>query len=93
MSHRPSRAVAVMDEPQSIPVSIGKDCKTLELIAQNWDTSFILMTATQPGIKGIELVKETVYFLGALSITGSILPYQYDRRYFLMIKVGKRKIP
>jgi CRISPR-associated endonuclease/helicase Cas3 len=53
-----------MDEPQSIPVKYWQGLgKTLELIAQNWDTSFILMTATQPGIiKGIELVKETVYF-------------------------------
>ena len=62
--HRLSRAVVVMDEPQSIPVRYWQGLgKTLELIARNWDTSFILMTATQPGIiKGVELVKDTVYF-------------------------------
>lgn len=62
--HRLSRAVVVLDEPQSIPVKYWEGLgKTLELIAEEWDTTFILMTATQPGIvKGVELVKEKVHF-------------------------------
>jgi CRISPR-associated endonuclease/helicase Cas3 len=62
--HRLSRAVVVFDEPQSIPVKYWEGLgKTLELIAKKWDTTFILMTATQPRIvEGVELVKEKVHF-------------------------------
>lgn len=62
--HRLSRAIVVIDEPQSIPAKYWKGLgKTLELITEEWGTTFILMTATQPGIvRGVELVKETVHF-------------------------------
>lgn len=62
--HRLSHSVIVLDEPQSIPAKYWEGLgKTLELISQQWETSFILMTATQPAIvKGTELVDEPVYF-------------------------------
>lgn len=62
--HRLSHAVVVLDEPQSIPARYWEGLgKTLKLISEQWGTSFILMTATQPAIvDGTELVEETVYF-------------------------------
>jgi len=61
---RLNRAVIVLDEPQSIPVKYWEGLgKTLEVIQQYWDASFILMTATQPRIiAGVELAEEPVHF-------------------------------
>lgn len=62
--HRLSRAVVVLDEPQTIPAEYWDGTgKTLELISQQWQTTFILMTATQPAIiRGTELAPEAVVF-------------------------------
>lgn len=49
--HRLSRAVVILDEPQAIPPGCWDGFgKTLELLADKLDTTFILMTATQPEI-------------------------------------------
>lgn len=55
--HRLSKAVVILDEPQAIPPGCWDGFgKTLELLAGKLDTTFILMTATQPEIvKGREL--------------------------------------
>lgn len=62
--HRFSRAVVILDEPQTIPVKYWEGIgKTLELISQQWGTTFILMTATQPTIiQGKELAPTAVVF-------------------------------
>jgi CRISPR-associated endonuclease/helicase Cas3 len=62
--HRLSRAVVVLDEPQTIPAEYWYGFgKTLELLSQQWHTTFILMTATQPAIvQGTELAPEKVLF-------------------------------
>lgn len=62
--HRLSRAVVVLDEPQTIPAEYWEGLgKTLELLNQQWHTTFILMTATQPAIvQGMELAPEKVFF-------------------------------
>lgn len=62
--HRLSKAVVVLDEPQTIPVKYWDGIgKTLELISKQWGATFILMTATQPAIiKGKELAPESVVF-------------------------------
>lgn len=62
--HRLSQAVVILDEPQTIPVKYWDGIgRTLELISQQWGSTFILMTATQPVIiKGKELTLETVAF-------------------------------
>lgn len=62
--HALSNAVILLDEPQAIPV----DCwaglgHTLEIICRQLNTTFILMTATQPQIfKGQELVPRPIFF-------------------------------
>lgn len=62
--HHLSKAVVVLDEPQTIPVKYWDGIgKTLELISQQWGTTFILMTATQPAIiQGKELAPKSVIF-------------------------------
>jgi len=62
--HSLYNSVVILDEPQSIPV----DCwlgfgKTMEIMTEKLNTTFILMTATQPEIaQGIELAPEPVRF-------------------------------
>ncbi len=55
--HRLHNAVVVLDEPQSIRPELWKGFeKTMELLAEQCGTVFLLMTATQPHIgKGTEL--------------------------------------
>lgn len=62
--HRLSQAIVLLDEPQSIPVKYWEGLgKTFELLAKEFATTFILMTATQPKIvEGVELVCEPVCF-------------------------------
>lgn len=62
--HRLSRAIVVLDEPQAIPARCWDGFgKTLELISSRLETTFILMTATQPEIvHGPELAPEPVVF-------------------------------
>lgn len=49
--HRLSRAVVILDEPQTIPARYWDGFgKTLSLISRETGTTFILMTATQPEI-------------------------------------------
>ncbi|MDN5344104.1 MAG: hypothetical protein PWQ18_215 [Clostridia bacterium] len=62
--HRLSRAIVILDEPQSIPVRCWQGFgKTLELLKERLGTTFILMTATQPGLAtGLELAPEPVSF-------------------------------
>lgn len=62
--HRLSRAIVILDEPQSIPATCWQGFgKTLELLTKRLGTTFILMTATQPGIAaGQELALEPVSF-------------------------------
>jgi len=56
--HRLANAVVVLDEPQTIPARYWKGFgQTLEFLSEKLKTTFILVTATQPGIaKGKELV-------------------------------------
>ena len=62
--HRLSRAVVLLDEPQSIPAACWRGVgETLELLAKELGSVFILMTATQPEIaKGKELTPAAVSF-------------------------------
>lgn len=62
--HRLSQSIVVLDEPQTIPAEYWDGFgKTLELLNQQWQTTFILMTATQPAIvHGTELAPEKVSF-------------------------------
>jgi len=62
--HRLSRAIVILDEPQSIPATCWQGFgRTLELLAERLGTTFILMTATQPGLAaGQELAPEPVSF-------------------------------
>ena len=62
--HRLSQSIVVLDEPQTIPAEYWDGFgKTLELFNQQWQTTFILMTATQPAIvQGTELAPEKVSF-------------------------------
>lgn len=62
--HRLSRAVVVLDEPQTIPADYWDGFgKTLKLLNHQWQTTFILMTATQPAIvQGTELAPERILF-------------------------------
>lgn len=62
--HRLSRAIVLLDEPQSIPAACWEGFgKTLTLLSRELGTVFILMTATQPGIvAGRELTPVPVNF-------------------------------
>lgn len=62
--HRLSRAVILLDEPQSIPATYWSGVgQTLEMLSKQLGSVFILMTATQPEIaKGIELTSTSVSF-------------------------------
>ncbi len=62
--HRLSRAVVILDEPQAIPSGYWQGFgKTLNLLAEKLNTTFILMTATQPEIaRGVELAPRAYFF-------------------------------
>lgn len=62
--HRLSRAIVILDEPQSIPATCWQGFgKMLTLLSERLGTTFILMTATQPGLTaGQELVPRPVVF-------------------------------
>jgi len=62
--HALSNSVVVIDEPQAIRTDCWRGLgRTMELLAQNYNTTFVLMTATQPEISsGQELVPEPVFF-------------------------------
>lgn len=62
--HRLSRAVVLLDEPQSIRAQCWEGFgNTLKLLSEKLNTTFILMTATQPEIaKGQELAPKPVHF-------------------------------
>ncbi len=62
--HRLSRAIVLLDEPQSIPAACWKGFgETLKLLSKELGSVFILMTATQPEIaKGNELTSVPVSF-------------------------------
>lgn len=62
--HRLGRAVIVLDEPQSVPSHLWEGLgKTLSYIAEELDSVFVMMTATQPRmVNGPELAHETVSF-------------------------------
>lgn len=60
--HRLANSIVLLDEPQSIPARYWKGFgKTLELISSRLNTTFILITATQPGIaRGKELAPPNI---------------------------------
>jgi CRISPR-associated endonuclease/helicase Cas3 len=60
--HRLVNSVVLLDEPQSIPARYWKGFgNTLELIASRMNTTFILITATQPGIaRGKEIAPKNI---------------------------------
>lgn len=62
--HRLSRAVVILDEPQAIPSYYWQGFgKTLSLFSEKLNTTFILMTATQPEIaRGLELAPRAYFF-------------------------------
>lgn len=62
--HKLSQAVVILDEPQSVPARYWDGLgKTFELISHELNTTFILMTATQPEIgNGEEITKEDFNF-------------------------------
>lgn len=62
--HRLSRAIVILDEPQTIKSSLWDGFgRTMQLLAERLDTTFILMTATQPEItKGEELAPRAYQF-------------------------------
>ncbi|MHB1421483.1 MAG: CRISPR-associated helicase Cas3' [Bacillota bacterium] len=60
--HRLANSVVLLDEPQSIPARYWKGFgNTLEFIASHLNTTFILITATQPGIaRGKEIAPANI---------------------------------
>jgi CRISPR-associated endonuclease/helicase Cas3 len=62
--HRLSRTVVLLDEPQSIRAQCWEGFgNIIKLLSEKLNTTFILMTATQPEIaKGQELVPKPVHF-------------------------------
>lgn len=62
--HRMHRAVVVLDEPQSIRPELWSGFgKTMQFLAEQWGTVFLLMTATQPIIgQGKELAQNVQPF-------------------------------
>ncbi|TYO92777.1 CRISPR-associated helicase Cas3' [Desulfallas thermosapovorans] len=60
--HRLANAVVLLDEPQSIPARFWKGFgNTLEFITAKLNTTFILITATQPKmVRGRELAPESI---------------------------------
>jgi CRISPR-associated endonuclease/helicase Cas3 len=62
--HRLSRAIVLLDEPQTIPAKFWDGLgKTMQLLVDRLQTTFILMTATQPEIaRGVELTPRSYSF-------------------------------
>ncbi len=62
--HRLSRAIVILDEPQTIPAKFWDGLgNTMQLLVDRLQTTFILMTATQPEIaKGVELAPRSYSF-------------------------------
>ncbi len=60
--HRLANSVVILDEPQSIPARLWKGFgETLEFLSRNLNTTFILMTATQPNMaSGVELAPDAI---------------------------------
>jgi len=60
--HRLANSIVLLDEPQSIPARYWKSFgNTLELVASRMNTTFILITATQPEIaKGKEIAPKNI---------------------------------
>lgn len=90
--HCLSRAVIILDEPQAIPPGCWDGFgKTLELIIDKLNTTFILMTATQPEIvKGKELapyyfqfpkVRHDFNWLGKMTIADAAQELE-DRQFY-----------
>lgn len=90
--HRLSKAVVILDEPQAIPPGCWDGFgKTLELLADKLNTTFILMTATQPEIvDGKEItpcpihfpqVRHEFYWSGKMTIP-EIISFLDRRRFF-----------
>lgn len=62
--HSLSNAIVVLDEPQAIPVDCWQALEsTMALLADKLNTTFVLMTATQPELSsGQEIVPEPIFF-------------------------------
>lgn len=62
--HRLSRAIVILDEPQTIPAKYWDGLgRTMQLLVDRLQTTFILMTATQPEIaRGVELAPRSYSF-------------------------------
>ncbi|MBF7082173.1 CRISPR-associated helicase Cas3' [Desulfallas sp. Bu1-1] len=60
--HRLANSVVILDEPQSVPARLWKGFgETLNFLSHNLNTTFILMTATQPNIaSGVELAPAAI---------------------------------
>lgn len=87
--HRLARSVIILDEAQSLPIEFLKPClRTLEELAENYRSSVVLCTATQPAI-----TKNDDFPIG-LSTPHEIIPdptglYQRLRRVKPRILPGK----
>ena len=103
--HRLANAVVLLDEPQSIPARYWKGFgSTLEFIAEKLNTTFILITATQPEmVRGKELAPQNIsipkcryqasYFkepLGIEQMLDILTSYEMERKSTLIVVNTRR---